>query len=71
MRMNFFRGVITGGILSAAVSLLTSPRKRSEKRGLTGMVKPRKNRLQTQGVMRTVSRTVNDVGKSFNDYIKK
>jgi len=71
MRMKFFRGVITGGILSAAVSLLMSPRKRPEKKGLTGMVKPRKNRLQTQGVMRTVSRTVNDVGKSFNDYIKK
>ncbi|MTI82948.1 MAG: hypothetical protein FH756_03410 [Firmicutes bacterium] len=69
MRMSFFRGVVTGSMLGAAVSLLLAPAKKDENTGFIGAQRPR-NRSQTRGVLKNVSKTVNEVGKSFNDYIK-
>jgi len=72
VRMNFLRGIITGGILGAAVSILMGPEKKPEKRGLVGRTRPRRdNRSQVKGVLRSVGKTVNEVGKTVNDYIKK
>jgi len=71
VRMNFLRGIITGGILGAAVSILMGPEKKPEKRGLVGRTRPRRDRSQVKGVLRSVGKTVNEVGKTVNDYIKK
>lgn len=70
--MSFLRGIITGSILGAAVCMLMGSQKKPEKRGFIGMTIPRtRGRSQAKGVLRSVGRTVNEVGKTVNDYIKR
>lgn len=65
MRMDFLRGVITGGILGAVLGLLLAPQKQPERKGFARIVRPRRSRLQAIG------KTVNEVGKTVNEFIKK
>ncbi len=60
MRMNFLRGVITGSILGAAVSMMTGSSSRNKGISFVGK---RKSKNQTRRMLRGVTRTVNDLIK--------
>lgn len=62
VRAGFWRGIITGSIIGAAVSMMAAGRHRQERKGFLGQgskhVRSRAHRM-----LRGVSRTVNDLIK--------
>lgn len=60
MRMNFWRGIITGSILGAAMSIMRVSGRRLEGLGFT---ERRKSRSKTRRMLKGVTKTVNDLIK--------
>lgn len=61
MRSSFWRGVITGTIIGATISMMAGGR-RQERKGILGYY-PKQVRSRANRVLRGVSRTVNDLIK--------
>ena len=61
MRINFWRGVITGSIIGAAVSMMVGVRQR-DKKGILGY-SPHQARTRAHKMLRGVSKTVNNLIK--------
>ncbi|BAF59239.1 MAG: hypothetical protein HPY89_04135 [Pelotomaculum sp.] len=62
MRIGFWRGVITGGIIGAVISMIAGARHRQEHRGILGYGS-RRVRSRAHRVIRGVTKTVNDLLK--------
>ena len=60
MRTNFWRGLITGSILGAALSMMKGSNNRFES---FSFGRKRKNTSRTKRILKGVSRTVNDLIK--------
>ena len=60
MRTNFWRGLITGSILGAALSMMKGTRNRFDGLSFGGK---RKSMSRTKRMLKGVSRTVNDLIK--------
>ncbi len=61
MRSSFLRGVITGSVIGAAISMMAGKRQ-VEKRGILGQTS-RKVRSRANRVLKGVTRTVNELIK--------
>lgn len=61
MRINFWRGVITGSIIGAAISMMAAGR-RQERKGILGY-SPKQVRSRANRMLRGVSKTVNNLIK--------
>lgn len=62
MRSGFWRGIITGSIIGAAVSMMAGGKMVSRKKGLLGYTTGRRG-LKARRMFKGVSRTVNNLIK--------
>ena len=62
MRVGFWRGVITGSIIGAAISMMAGGRNKQERKGLLGY-SSKQARTRAHRMLRGVSKTVNDLIK--------
>lgn len=62
MRAGFWRGVITGSIIGAAISMMAGGRNKQESKGLLGYAS-KQSRSRAHRMLRGVSKTVNDLIK--------
>lgn len=62
MRTSFWRGVLTGSIICAAVSMMAGGWHKQEQRGILGYTSKRA-KSRAHRVIRGVSKTVNDLIK--------
>lgn len=60
VRTTFWRGIIAGSILGAAMSMMAGGMQRQGKKSILGY-NSRKGRNRANRMMRTVSKTVNDL----------
>lgn len=60
VRNSFWRGIIAGSIMGAAISMMAGGRRRNERKSFLGY-QPKQARTQAQRVLRGVTRTVNDL----------
>lgn len=59
MRIGFWRGVITGSIIGAAISMMAGGRHKQKKEGFLGY-NSKQARSRAHRMLRGVSKTVND-----------
>lgn len=62
MRMGFWRGVITGSIIGAAVSMMVGGRHHKDKKGILGY-SSHQARSRAHKMLRGMSKTVNNLIK--------
>lgn len=61
MHFDFWRGIITGGLLGIMAAILISPEKKIEHRNLLGRVYSRRARRGAGQILKGVRRTVRDI----------
>ncbi|MCL6639292.1 MAG: hypothetical protein K6T80_06390 [Firmicutes bacterium] len=62
MRGSFWRGIIAGSILGAAMSMMAGTKNRRERHGIMGLGS-RQTRSRARQMVRNVKRTVNEMIK--------